>query len=151
MGLNIYGSLIILHLIAACVWVGVQAVLAFSILPQAVQERDGAGLYRISSLYSTVGLPALALEVMTGVLLAYLHLPDFGSWVDFGNPMGRLIGTKVILLGVLLVLGIDLRVRLFPKVSSKGLKILRWPVWLILLFSVLQVFVGASFRIGWLY
>lgn len=149
--MNIYGSLIVLHLIAACVWVGGHVVLACSILPQAMKTRDVSLSYRIESAYSNIGIPALALQVATGLLLAYLHLPDIGSWLDFSNPMGRMIGLNLILLLVTLVLVFDLRFRLFPKIGSDGVGALRWHVALITLVSVLLVFVGASFRIGWLY
>ncbi|MDQ8198879.1 CopD family protein [Pelagicoccus enzymogenes] len=151
MGLNIYGSLIVLHLVSACVWVGLLVALSCSLLPQAVRERDGAAFYRIEALYSTVGMPALFSTVATGLVLGYLHLPDFGAWLDFSNPMGRLVGLKLILLAALLGLGVDLRFRLFPKVDKLGIGALRWHAALITVLSLLLVFVGASFRIGWLY
>ncbi|EDY83840.1 hypothetical protein VDG1235_3467 [Verrucomicrobiia bacterium DG1235] len=150
-GMNIYGSLIVLHLLGACVWVGGHVVLACSILPQGAKSRDASLSYRIESAYSNIGIPALLLEVVTGFLLAYLHLPDFGSWLDFGNPMGRMIGLNLVLLLITVALVIDLRFRLFPKVESYGLGLLKWHVALITFVSLLLVFVGASFRIGWLY
>lgn len=149
--MNIYGSLIVLHLIASSVWVGVQVVLTFSILPQGVKERDESTLYRIGAVYSSVGIPALLFSVMTGLILSYLHLPDFSSWLDFDNPMGRLIGMKVSLLVLMLVLGLDLRFRLFPKMGSTGLGVMKRHMALLTVVSVLLVVVGASFRIGWLY
>ncbi|MDQ8187104.1 CopD family protein [Pelagicoccus sp. SDUM812002] len=149
--MNIYGSLIVLHLLGACVWVGGHFLLAGLILPQAYRVRDTSLVYRIESAYASVGIPALLLEVSTGLVLAYLHLPELASWLDFSNPMGRLVGIKVILLLLTLALGFDVRYRLFPKVETDGLAVLKWHVSLITILSVLLVFVGASFRIGWMY
>ncbi len=149
--MNIYGSLIVLHLLGACVWLGGHVVLAWLVLPQAERLRDSFAVYRIESVYSCVGIPALLLEVATGLVLAYLHLPDLGAWFVFDSPMGRLIGMKLVLLLITLALGIDMRFRLLPKIESAGIGVLRWHVSLITIVSGLMVFVGASFRIGWLY
>lgn len=65
--------------------------------------------------------------------------------------MGRMIGLNLVLLLITVALVIDLRFRLFPKVESYGLGLLKWHVALITFVSLLLVFVGASFRIGWLY
>ena len=149
--MNIYGSLIVLHLLGACIWVGGHFLLAVLVLPQARKRGDAALSHRMEAAYASVGIPALLLEVSTGLLLAYLHLPDLAAWLDFSNPMGRLVGIKVILLLLTLVLGLDVRFRLFSKIESEGIEALKAHVILITFLSVLMVFVGASFRIGWLY
>ncbi|MDQ8204891.1 CopD family protein [Pelagicoccus sp. SDUM812003] len=149
--MNTYGTVVVLHLLGACVWVGWHLALAFSLLPQALRVQDNFLWHRIESVYRTVGIPALVVQTMTGFLLAYGHLPRVGSWFDFDNPMGRLIGMKILLLALTFGLGIDLRFRLLPRIETTGLGILRWHVALITVLSVLLAFVGASFRIGWLY
>lgn len=149
--LNIYGTLVVLHLLAACVWLGGHVVLASLVFPSTLDGRDPDTIYRIESLYDKVGMFALMGQILTGLLLAYLHTPDLGKWLAFDSPMGRLIGIKLILQFVILGLALDLRVRLFARVGSAGLSSLRLHVALISLVSAASVFVGASFRIGWLY
>lgn len=149
--LNIYGTLVVLHLLAACVWLGGHVLLA-SVLKQGVLDgRNPDTIYRIESLYDRVGVPALVVQLFTGLFLAYLHVPDVGQWLAFDGPMGRLIGLKLFLQALALGIALDLRVRRFARVGSSGLSSLRWHVALIVLFSAASVFVGASFRIGWLY
>jgi len=149
--LNIYGALIVLHLLAACVWLGGHVVLAALLFGSALDGRNPDTTYRIESLYDKLGMSALLGLIMTGLLLAYLHLPDFSKWLAFDSPMGRLIGVKLILLVVTLSLALDLRGRMFARVGSAGLASLRLHIVLITLVSAASVFMGASFRIGWLY
>lgn len=149
--LNIYGALVVLHLLAACVWLGGHVVLAYLVSPNALDGRNPDTVYRIQSLYDKIGMPSLVLQVLTGFVLAYLHTPDLAAWVAFESPMGRLIALKLVLQLVVLGLALDLRIRLFARVGSAGLGSLRLHVFVISFVSAALVFLGASFRIGWLY
>ncbi|MDQ8181712.1 CopD family protein [Pelagicoccus sp. SDUM812005] len=149
--MNAYGALIVLHLLGACVWAGWHFVLAGSLMPQLLKEGDGLLWDRIESVYRNLGLPAFAVQALTGFALAYAHTPDIGLWFDLENPMGRLIGLKVLLFAASFAVLLDAMLRLAPQVETRGPGRLKWHLWAITLLAVLQIFVGASFRIGWLY
>ncbi|MBK1880252.1 hypothetical protein [Pelagicoccus mobilis] len=149
--MNIYGVLVVLHLLGACVWLGGHAVLAYLLFPSVLNDRNPDVMYRIETAYDRIGMPALFVQVATGLMLAYGHVPDFGSWLAFEVPMARMIVMKLALLLLILGLSFDLRIRMFAKVGSAGLKSLGWHTALVLLLSATSVFLGASFRIGWLY
>lgn len=150
-GLVVYGGLVVLHLIGACVWTGGHLILSCWILPQAAKTRDASLVYRLESAYNAIGIPALVAQVLTGLILGYSHVRDVGFWFDLDSPMGHLIGLKVLLLLLTLALGLDVRYRLLPRIGSDGLNAMKWHFGLITVVSVALVFVGASFRIGWLY
>jgi len=149
--MNEYGILLVLHLLGASVWVGGHLVLAFSVLPKALRLKDAELVRRYEESYERVGIPALVVQVATGLRLSYLRLPDLGLWFDFSHPVGRLIGLKLILLALTVGLAIDARLRIIPKLSNANLVPLAWHIAPVTLAAVSMLVVGASFRIGWLY
>jgi putative copper export protein len=140
-----------LHLLAATVWTGGHLILALAILPRVLRSRSAAELLQFESAYERIGLPALLIQVITGLMLAHSLSPDVTRWVDFGDPVGRLIGLKLGLLLLTAVFAIDARLRLIPKLDASRLTSLAWHIVPVTLISVLFVVVGVSFRTGWFF
>lgn len=125
-------------------------MLALTILPQVLREKSPAELLRFESAFERVGLPALFIQIVTGVWLAHRMIPSVTQWFTFDNPVSHLIITKLLLLVITAVLALDSRLRLIPKLSADTLPSLAWHIVLVTILSVLFVVVGVSFRSGWL-
>lgn len=149
--MNLFGILVVLHLLGACIWVGGHLVLACSVLPKALRNRDSSIVRNFEESYERVGIPALVVQVVTGVWLSYQKLPMLELWFDFSNPVGRLIGVKLLLLALTVGLALDARLRIIPKLNDENLTSLAWHIVPVTVVAVLFLIVGASFRIGWLY
>jgi putative copper export protein len=145
-----YGLFILLHILSATIWTGGHLVLALTILPRVLREKSPAELLRFESAYERIGLPALFLQVVTGVWLAHRLLPDVTRWFALDNPVSRLIAAKLFLLVVTVALALDSRLRLIPRLSEKTLTSLAWHIVVVTVLSVLFVIVGVLFRTGWL-
>ena len=87
----------------------------------------------------------------TGLWLANNMIPDVGQWLQFGNPFSRLISIKLILLTLTVLLAIDARLRIIPRLSEDNIVSLAFHIIPVTAVSVLFVFVGVSFRTGWLF
>jgi len=146
-----YGLLLFLHLLGATVWTGGHLVLALTILPRALRERSVEELRRFEASFERIGIPALALQIVTGLLLAYRQAPDLSRWFDFGDPIGRLIALKLLLLAATLALAVHARLRVIPRLSERNLTLLAWHVIPVTILAVLLLAVGLSFRTGWLW
>jgi putative copper export protein len=144
-----YGIFLLLHVLAATVWTGGHLVLALAILPRVLKEKSPAELSQFESAYERIGIPALLIQVMTGLWMAYRMVPDVGQWFAFHNPLARLIGVKLLLLTITIAFAIDARLRIIPKLSEKNLTSLAWHIIPVTVVSVLFVVVGVSFRTGW--
>ena len=144
-----HGILLLLHVLAATVWTGGHLVLALTVLPRVLKEKAPRELLRFESAYERIGIPALVLQVVTGLWMAYRMVPDVGQWFAFQNPLSRLIGFKLILLTITIAFAIDARLRIVPKLSEQNLTALAWHIIPVTLVSVLFVIVGVSFRTGW--
>lgn len=146
-----YGILLLLHVLAATIWTGGHLVLALTVLPRVLKEKSPSELLRFESAYERVGIPALLIQVATGVWLAHRMVPDVSQWFALDNPVSRLIGAKLFLLAVTIALAADARLRTIPKLSEDNLTSLAWHIVPVTVVSVLFVVIGVSFRTGWLY
>ena len=146
-----YNTLLLLHVLAATIWTGGHLVLALAVLPGVLKRKAPAELLRFESAFEKIGIPALLIQVGTGVALAYRLLPDVHEWFAFDGQVSRLIGTKLVLLAVTMVLAADARLRIIPRLTEENLTSLAWHIVPVTVVSVLFVIVGVSFRTGWLY
>jgi putative copper export protein len=146
-----HGLLLFLHVLAATIWTGGHLVLSIVVLPRVLKERSPSELLRFESVYEKIGMPALVVQVVTGLMLARRLLPDFGLWFDFDNPIARLVALKLFLLALTLGFAIDARLRVIPRLSEETLVAMAWHIVPVTIFSVAFVFLGVSFRTGWLY
>lgn len=144
-----YGVVLLLHILAAMVWTGGHLVLALTVLPRVLKEKSPSELLRFESTYERIGIPALLIQVVTGVWLAHRMVPDASRWLAFDNPLSRLVGAKLVLLAVTIVFAIDARLRIIPRLSEENLTSLVWHIIPVTAVSILFVVVGVSFRTGW--
>ena len=126
-------------------------MLALTVLPRVLQQRSPAELLRFESAYERIGMPALLIQVATGLWLAHRLVPDAGQWLTFDSPLSRLVGAKLVLLAVTVAFAVDARIRVIPRLSEENLTSLAWHIIPVTVVSVLFVVVGVSFRTGWFY
>ena len=146
-----YGIFLFLHILAATVWTGGHLMLATIVLPRVLRERSPDELLRFESRYERIGIPALLIQVATGLWLAFRLVPDATQWFDLDNPVARPIAAKLVLLAVTIVFAADARLRLIPNLSRENLTAMAWHIVPVTIVSVLFVAVGVAFRTGWLY
>jgi|SRR5690554_644779 len=146
-----YGLLLLLHILAATIWTGGHIVLAVVVLPKILRERSPEALLSFESVYEKIGMPALIVQIITGIMLAHRLVPDVTQWFNPANPAALGIMAKLGLLALTMGFAIHARLRVIPKLSAETLKLMAWHIVPVTIFSILFVFVGVSFRTGWLY
>ena len=146
-----YNFILLLHVLAATIWTGGHIVLSFVILPQVLRERAPEKLIQFESLYEKIGMPALIIQILTGLYMAYALLPDVSAWFDMSNPVAHVILAKLSLLALTIMFALDARLRVIPKLSQHNLVDMAWHIIPVTVFSILFVVVGVSVRTGWLY
>lgn len=134
--------LVLLHILGATIWTGGHLVLAITVLPRALKAKDPAIVHDFEETFERLAVPALIMQIITGVWLAYRQVPDIGSWFVPDDPTAELIATKLGILAVTLILALDARLRLIPKLTSDRLVALTWHIVPVTILSVLFVFVG---------
>lgn len=144
-----YEIALLLHILAATVWTGGHIVLSVVILPKVLSERSPGKLLEFESVYEKIGMPALVIQILTGLYMAHSVLG--GQWFNFENPVMYPVGLKLLLLLATFGFAIDARFRVIPILSEKSLTTMAWHIIPVTIMSVLFVIVGVSFRTGWLY
>lgn len=146
-----YGLLLLLHIIAATIWTGGHIVLSVVVLPRVLREKSPEQLIQFESVYEKIGMPALVIQVITGLLLAYRMLPDISQWFDFSNPIAHVLLAKLCLLALTICFAVDAKLRVIPVLSEHNLTDMAWHIVPVTILSILFVVAGVSFRTGWLY
>lgn len=148
--MEIYGILLFLHLIGATIWTGGHIVMTTAILPTVLRERSPEKLLAFESRFERIGMPALIVQIITGLLLAGHMLPP-SEWFNLANPISHPILVKLTLLTLTAALALDARFRVLPKLDAHKLTDMAWHIVPVTVLGILFVATGASFRTGWLY
>lgn len=146
-----YGYLLLLHILAATIWTGGHIVLSLVVLPDALKTHSLERLLKFESTFEKIGLPALIIQIITGLMLAYRLLPDVHLWFDLTNPIAHGIIMKLGLLGLTIAFALGVKLRVLPHPSDKTLVQMAWHIIPVTLFSIMFIFVGVAFSAGWLY
>lgn len=143
-----YKFIIILHVIAAAIWVGGHLFLAIILLPNILKNKDFKGLLDFERKFEKIGIPALLVQVISGFYLAHHLLPDVKSWFLFEGHLATHIGIKLLLLLGTILLALNANFRLIPNIEKgNNLKIMAIHIILVTLFSILFLIVGMSVRL----
>lgn len=109
---------LIVHLLAATVWVGGHLVLAIGFLPKALKNKDFSRIEKFEKTYEPIGMPSLLLLLVTGILMAYDFDLGITTWFAFASPVETVISLKIICLLLTVCLAISAQVRVLPKLRS---------------------------------
>ncbi|MFD1709631.1 copper resistance protein CopD [Ottowia sp. GY511] len=143
-----YATALFLHVLGATIWTGGHLVLALAWLPRVVRERSPEQLLRFEQGYERIGMPALVVQVVTGVWMAWQMVPSVGAWLSPETPVARAIALKLGLLVLTALIATHARRRVIPRLTAATLPLMAWHVAAVTLISVAFVAVGVSLRFG---
>lgn len=143
-----YAIALFLHVLGATIWTGGHLVLALTWLPRVLRERSPEQLLRFEQGYERIGMPALAVQLVTGLWMAWQLVPGFGAWLAPETPVARAIAIKLVLLLLTALIALHARFRVIARLSAQTLPLMAWHVAAVTLLSVAFVAVGVSLRFG---
>ncbi len=143
-----YAIALFLHVLGATIWTGGHLVLALTWLPRVLRERSPEQLLRFEQGYERIGMPALAMQIVTGLWMAWQLVPSVGAWLSPDTPVARAIALKLSLLLLTALIAVHARFRVIPNLSARTLPLMAWHVAAVTLISVVFVAVGVSLRFG---
>jgi putative copper export protein len=121
----LYLASVTLHLLAAALWAGGMLFLVFVIVPllrtPELRDRAVALVAALGERFRTVGWACLAVLVVTGTLNAAYRAQSFGALAGaawWSTPFGRLLATKLALVGVIFVLSAIHDFAIGPRASA---------------------------------
>ena len=148
--MHLHSTLLFLHVLAACIWFGGHMVLSVVILPKAKREQNPLALVEFERSFEKIGMPALLVQILTGPMIALRYAP-MSTWFLWQTEAQDHIASKVILLGVILVLAISMRLRVLPRLKAGDASALRSAashIHTVTFLSFLMIFMGLSLHTG---
>lgn len=143
-----YYLLLCLHILGACVWVGGHLVLAVRILPRALREKKATLIREFERAYERIGMPALVLQVLTGVALAHRILGDSpATWLG-DTGAARVVQAKLVFLALTVALALHAKLRVIPRLRDDNLPVMGAHIIGVTVLAVLFTVAGTSLRLG---
>jgi len=146
--MSVFPLLVIVHALAATVWTGGHLVLDLGVLPRALRAQSASQIRAFEEVFEPLGLTALAIQVLTGLWMGWIYLPGCRGLFNPANPIGMLVGVKLLLLAGTAALAVHARLRLIPNLNDDNLSGLAWHIRCITALAIAFVVVGALIRLG---
>ena len=146
--MSVFPLLVIVHALAATVWTGGHLVLDLGVLPRALRAQSAEAIRSFEETFEPLGLTALALQVLTGLWMGWIYLPGFQGLLKPANPIGLLVGVKLLLLAATAALAIHARLPLITNLTDDNLTGLAWHIRGITALAIAFAMVGALIRLG---
>ena len=143
-----YEALLFIHLVAASIWVGGHLVLAVSLLPEALSKRDPDLILGFERIYERIGLPAMVVQVVTGLWLALRLQPEIAAWTDWSDPVSLTISLKLACLLATVALAVHARLYIIPRLTAARLPMLGAHIVAVTAIALVFVWLGLAFRYG---
>jgi len=142
--------LLIIHLLSATIWVGGHLLLVLGYLPQALKEKNQNIILDYEKKYEPVGMTALILLVITGVLMAYNYGVSIEYWFHFATPIEKVVSTKLLLILLTVLFALSAQFRVLPKLKHSPDKLpeMTFHILSVTLIGVLMVIFGSFVRFG---
>lgn len=139
---------LILHLLAATIWVGGHLFLAIRVLPKTLKRKDITLINDFKNLFEPIGLPSLVILVVTGILMAYDYDVTFTKWFSFSGAIEKIVSIKLILLFTTVVLAASAQRYEPPKLSVHNLSAFAFHIIAVTVIGVTMLILGSLVRIG---
>lgn len=142
--------LLIIHLLSAAIWVGGHLLLVLGYLPQALKEKNLNIILNYEKKYEPVGMTALILLLITGILMAYQYGVSVGYWFHFDTPIEKVVSTKLLLLFLTVLFALSAQFRVIPQLKNNPDKLpeMTFHILSVTLIGVLMLIFGSFIRFG---
>jgi putative copper export protein len=140
--------MLFIHLIAGSIWVGGHLVLALSLLPEAIAKRDPELINGFERIYERIGLPAMVVQVATGLWLAHGIQPEIEAWLELSDPVALTISLKLACLAATMALAVHARLAIIPRLNAARLPMLGAHIVAVTALALVFVWLGLAFRYG---
>jgi putative copper export protein len=144
----LFKLLLIAHLVGSSIWVGGHLILAVIVLPKALKQKDPSIIGSFEAVYEKIGIPALILQVISGIWLSYLYVSSILTVFNFEYVQQTLIALKLILLLLTVVIAVHARLRIIRKLKQENLTFLAWHIITITVLAVSMLVLGSGIRVG---
>lgn len=142
--------LLVLHLLAATIWVGGHLYLLIRIFPQVLKNNDAARLLAFEKSFEPLGMSALLVLVLTGLAMAAQYGVGWQQFFSFSSPIERVVSLKLLLLFLTIGFAMSAMFRVIPHIerSSAKLKEMAFHAGGVTVIAIAMLILGSYVRYG---
>ncbi|MDP5199876.1 copper resistance protein CopD [Flavobacterium sp. DG2-3] len=146
--MTLHHYVLIIHLLAATIWVGGHLLLAICYLPTALKKKDPHIILNFEKRFEKLGMSSLALLIITGIWMAY----DFGvtaeTWFRFSSGFEKVVSIKLILLLCTFICAVIAQLYIIPKLNIYNIKNMAVIILTVTSIGVAMLILGSTLRYG---
>ncbi len=139
---------LIVHVLAAAVWVGGHLVLSVAVLPKAIRLKDPTLIVAFEKVYEKTGLTSLLFLVITGITMSFMYGVKPADWFAFNGAIETVISIKLLLLFCTIGLAVHARLFIVPRLSASKIWLMAFHILAITLIGVGMLTLGTFVRFG---
>ncbi len=140
--------ILIIHLLAATIWVGGHLILLLRYVPKAIKSNSLEELSVFRKNFEPIGMPSLFILIITGIVMAYDYNVPVNQWFAFDNSIEKIVSIKLMLLFVSLSLAFVTMKFVLPSIHKIAPFLLYFIIFLVTLIAVSMLVLGSFVRIG---
>ncbi|WP_026729670.1 hypothetical protein [Flavobacterium denitrificans] len=146
--MTLHHIVLILHLLAAAVWVGGHLLLAICYLPTALKKKDPQIILNFEKKYETLGMSSLVLLIITGICMAYDFGATFETWFSFKSGIEKVVSFKLILLFLTFICAICAQFFVLPNLNETNIRKMAVIIISVTTIAVTMLILGSTIRYG---
>ena len=139
---------LIIHLLAATIWVGGHLILLLRYVPKAIKSKSLEELSLFRKNFEPIGMPSLFILIITGIMMAYDFNVSIDKWFSFENSIEKIISIKLILLLISLTLAFITLKFVLPSINKLSPFLLYFIIFLVTIIAITMLILGSLIRIG---
>ncbi len=140
--------ILIIHLLAATIWVGGHLILLLRYVPKAIKTKSLEELSMFRKNFEPVGMPSLFVLIVTGIIMAYDYNVTIEKWFLFENAIEKIVSIKLILLFISLTLAFITIKFVLPSIDKLSPYLLYFIIFLVTIIAVTMLILGSLVRVG---
>lgn len=142
--------LLIIHILAATIWVGGHLYLIISILPHVLRSRNPEKLLAFERTFEPLGITALVLLVISGFWMMFQFGIRVSDIFSFATPIERVTSTKILLLLTTVAFALSAQFRVIPSLKKSPKKLVQMGIYAVCvtLLGIAMLVLGTFVRYG---
>lgn len=146
--MTLHHFVLILHLLAAAVWVGGHLLLAICYLPTALKKKDPQIILNFEKKFEALGMSSLVILIASGTWMAYDFGVTFETWFSFSSGIEKVVSFKLLLLFLTFVCAFCAQFFVLPNLNETNISRMAVIIISVTTIAVTMLVLGSTIRYG---
>lgn len=146
--MTLHHILLIIHLIAATIWIGGHLTLSIVFLPVALRKKEPLIILNFEKKFEPLGISSLIALIITGIWMAYDFGITYQSWFYFSGSLEKVVSIKLVLLMLTFVLALYTQIYVIPNLNKYNLNKIAFSIISVTVIGLSMLILGSTIRYG---